>query len=204
MYYEDPLKEEKNKDQEKEKEKQATTSIKTYYQFLLGLRTPSSEIPKMENVKYHGSWFGYISDGSTSYSTSGDKERSKNAVAEFDVNFAEKTLTGELKRHDTGNTVFSINADFKKGGNDFTGTATAKNFVIDGNNSQTKNAPINITTEVKGAFYGPNATELGGYFTYNGNPTDKSSSTVPSPPNSPNARAAVVFGAKKQVEKTNK
>ncbi|WP_162627025.1 hypothetical protein, partial [Haemophilus influenzae] len=38
--------EEKEKDKDKEKEKQATTSIKTYYQFLLGLRTPSSEIPK--------------------------------------------------------------------------------------------------------------------------------------------------------------
>ncbi|HHF5713544.1 TPA: transferrin-binding protein-like solute binding protein [Haemophilus influenzae] len=205
--YEDKDKDNKNEtDKEKGKEKPTTTtSINTYYQFLLGLRTPSSEIPKMENVKYHGSWFGYISDGSTSYSTSGDKERSKNAVAEFNVNFAEKTLTGELKRHDTGNTVFSINADFKKGGNDFTGTATAKNFVIDGNNSQTKNAPINITTEVKGAFYGPNATELGGYFTYNGNnPTDKSSSAVPSSPNSANARAAVVFGAKKQVETNNK
>lgn len=203
MYYEDPLKkeEEKNKEKEEDKEKQATNLSNTYYQFLLGHRTPKDEIPKQGSAKYLGSWFGYLSDGSTSYSATGDK----NAVAEFNVNFAEKTLTGELKRHDTGNTVFSINADFKKGGNDFTGTATAKNFVIDGNNSQTKNAPINITTEVKGAFYGPNATELGGYFTYNGkNPTDKSSSAVPSSPNSANARAAVVFGAKKQVETNNK
>ena len=203
MYYEDPLKkeEEKNKEKEEDKEKQATNLSNTYYQFLLGHRTPKDEIPKQGSAKYLGSWFGYLSDDSTSYSATGDK----NAVAEFNVNFAEKTLTGELKRHDTRNTVFSINADFKKGGNDFTGTATAKNFVIDGNNSQTKNAPINITTEVKGAFYGPNATELGGYFTYNGkNPTDKSSSAVPSSPNSANARAAVVFGAKKQVETNNK
>lgn len=203
MYYEDPLKkeEEKNKEKQEGKEKPATNLSNTYYQFLLGHRTPKDEIPKQGSAKYLGSWFGYLSDGSTSYSATGDK----NAVAEFNVNFAEKTLTGELKRHDTGNTVFSINADFKKGGNDFTGTATAKNFVIDGNNSQTKNAPINITTEVKGAFYGPNATELGGYFTYNGkNPTDKSSSAVPSSPNSANARAAVVFGAKKQVETNNK
>lgn len=194
MYYED--KEKKNKNETGQ-----------YHQFLLGLRTPSSQIPATGNVKYLGNWFGYISDGSTSYSTSGNEQRNKNAVAEFDVNFDKKTLTGELKRHDTGNTVFSINADFKKGGNDFTGTATAKNFVIDGNNSQTKNAPINITTEVKGAFYGPKASELGGYFTYNGkNPADKnseSSSAVSSPSNSPNARAAVVFGAKRQVE-TNK
>lgn len=210
MYYEAPPKEEKEKDKEekKEKEKQTTTtSIETYYQFLLGHRTPSSEIPKMGNVKYLGSWFGYIGDDKTSYSATGDKQQDKNAPAEFNVDFASKKLTGTLKRHDNGNPVFSIQANFNSG-NDFTGTATAKDLVIDGNNSQTSNTKINITTEVKGAFYGPHATELGGYFTYNGKDTitknTESSSTVPSPPNSPNARAAVVFGAKKQVETTNK
>ncbi|HHE8819693.1 TPA: transferrin-binding protein-like solute binding protein [Haemophilus influenzae] len=207
MYYEDKsTTEEKGKEKQttKDKEKQTTTAIETYYQFLLGLRTPSSQIPKMGNVEYHGSWFGYISDGTTSYSTSGDIQRDKNALAEFTVDFDKKTLTGELKRHDNKNTVFNINATFQKGSNDFTGTATAKNLVIDGNNSHTGNTQINITTKVNGAFYGPNASELGGYFTYNGkNPTDKNSSTVSSPSNSENARAAVVFGAKKQqVEKT--
>ena len=203
MYYEVPL-EEKDKEKNKEKDKQTTTtSINTYYQFLLGHRTASSEIPKMGNVTYRGSWFGYLGDGSTSYSATGGK----NAPAEFNVDFASKKLTGTLKRHDNGNPVFSIQANFNSG-NDFTGTATAKDLVIDGNNSQTSNTKINITTEVKGAFYGPHATELGGYFTYNGKDTitknTESSSTVPSPPNSPNARAAVVFGAKKQVETTNK
>ncbi|HHV6615600.1 TPA: transferrin-binding protein-like solute binding protein, partial [Haemophilus influenzae] len=162
--------EEKGKEKQttKDKEKQTTTAIETYYQFLLGLRTPSSQIPKMGNVEYHGSWFGYISDGTTSYSTSGDIQRDKNALAEFTVDFDKKTLTGELKRHDNKNTVFNINATFQKGSNDFTGTATAKNLVIDGNNSHTGNTQINITTKVNGAFYGPNASELGGYFTYNG------------------------------------
>lgn len=206
MYYEDPLKEEeKNKEKEKkDKEKQATTSIETYYQFLLGHRTASSEIPKIGNVKYLGSWFGYIGDDKTSYSTSGNKQRNNNAVAEFNVDFAEKKLTGELKRHDTQNPVFKINATFQNG-NAFEGTATATNFVIDGNNSQ-GNTPINITTKVNGAFYGPDASELGGYFTYNGKDTtpknSESSPAVSSPSNSPNARAAVVFGAKKQVETT--
>ncbi|CBY85868.1 transferrin-binding protein-like solute binding protein [Haemophilus influenzae] len=207
MYYEDPLNGENGKEKQKDKEekdKQTTTSIKTYYQFLLGHRTPSSEIPTMGNVKYHGSWFGYIGDGTTSYSATGNKQQNNNAVAEFNVNFADKKLTGELKRHDNGNTVFKITADLQSGKNDFTGTATATNFVIDGNNSQTKSTPINITTEVNGAFYGPNATELGGYFTYNGNSTAKNSPAVSSSPNSQNARAAVVFGAKKQVETNNK
>lgn len=195
MYYED-------------KEKKNTNQTGQYHQFLLGLRTPSSQIPVTGNVKYLGSWFGYIGDDKTSYSTTGNKQQDKNAPAEFDVDFVNKTLTGELKRHDNQNTVFKINADFKNGKNDFTGTATATNFVIDGNNSQTSNAKINITTKVNGAFYGPHATELGGYFTYNGKDTitknSESSPAVPSSPNSPNARAAVVFGAKKQVETTNK
>ncbi|HHF6857451.1 TPA: transferrin-binding protein-like solute binding protein [Haemophilus influenzae] len=205
MYYED--KENNKNETDKEKEKQTTTSIKTYYQFLLGLRTPSSEIPKMGNVTYRGSWFGYIGDDKTSYSATGDKRQDKNAPAEFNVDFNNKKLTGTLKRHDNQNPVFNIKATFQNGRNDFEGTATAENFVIDGKDSQ-GNTPINITTKVNGAFYGPDASELGGYFTYNGKDTitknTESSSTVPSPPNSPNARAAVVFGAKKQVETTNK
>lgn len=207
MYYEDPLKEEKdkekNKEKEEDKEKQTAATTNTYYQFLLGLRTASSEIPKMGNVEYRGNWFGYISDGTTSYSPSGDKERNKNAPADFNVDFVNKKLTGTLKRHDNGNTVFSIEANFNSG-NDFTGKATAKDLVIDGKSTQAT-SKVNFTATVKGAFYGPDASELGGYFTYNGkNPTATNSPTVSSPSNSANARAAVVFGAKKQVDTTNK
>ncbi|HHF7194814.1 TPA: transferrin-binding protein-like solute binding protein [Haemophilus influenzae] len=195
MYYEVPL---------EEKDKQTTTtSINTYYQFLLGLRTPSSQIPKEGSAKYHGNWFGYISDGKTSYSATGDKQQNNNAPAEFTVDFGNKKLTGELKRAGTQNTVFSIEATFKNG-NAFEGTARANNVVIDSQNTQ-GTSTVNFTTTVNGAFYGPNATELGGYFTYNGNSTPKnseSSSAVSSSSNSANARAAVVFGAKKQVEKT--
>lgn len=207
MYYEDKDKNNKNEtDKEKGKEKPTTTtSINTYYQFLLGLRTPKDEIPKEGSAKYHGNWFGYISDGETSYSATGDKRQDKNAVAEFDVNFANKTLTGTLKRHDTGNPVFSINANFNNSSNAFTGTATAKDLVIDGKSTQSK-PKVNFTTEVNGAFYGPHATELGGYFTYNGKDTtpknSESSSAVSSSTNSKNARAAVVFGARQQVETT--
>lgn len=214
MYYEDyedkdkKNKNETDKEKEEDKEKQATTSIKTYYQFLLGLRTASSEIPKMGNVEYRGNWFGYISDGTTSYSPSGDKERKNNAVAEFTVDFAEKKLTGELKRHDNQNTVFNIKATFKNNDNAFEGTAHANNVAIDSQNTQANTSRVNFTATVNGAFYGPNATELGGYFTYNGKDTtpknSENSQTVPSSPNSENARAAVVFGAKKQVETNNK
>lgn len=208
MYYEDKsTTEEKDKEKQttKDKEKQTVATTNTYYQFLLGLRTPSSQIPKEGSAKYHGNWFGYISDGKTSYSATGDKQQNNNAPAEFTVDFGNKKLTGELKRAGTQNTVFSIEATFKND-NAFEGTARANNVVIDSQNTQ-GTSTVNFTTTVNGAFYGPNATELGGYFTYNGNPTatnSESSSTVPSPPNSPNARAAVVFGAKKQVEKNNK
>ena len=196
MYYEDrPTKDKNNANQTEQ-----------YHQFLLGHRTANAEIPKQGSAKYHGSWFGYISDGTTSYSTTGDKQRDKSGVSDFDVNFDNKTLKGELKRADTQNTVFNIDATFKNSGNAFTGTATAKDLVIDGKNSQTQNAPINITTDVNGAFYGPHASELGGYFTYNGKNTattnsENSSIAAPSS-NSENARAAVVFGAKHQIEKT--
>ncbi|VEI56943.1 transferrin-binding protein-like solute binding protein [Haemophilus influenzae] len=200
MYYEAPPKEEKDK--EKKEKQTTTTSINTYYQFLLGHRTPKDDIPKEGSAKYLGSWFGYLSDGSTSYSTSGDKERSKNAVAEFDVNFAEKKLTGELKRHDNGNTVFNIEATFPNG-NAFTGKATANDVAIDSKNTQ-GTSKVNFTATVNGAFYGPHATELGGYFTYNGNSTAANSSAVSSPSNSEKARAAVVFGAKKQQVEKNK
>ncbi|HHF7163116.1 TPA: transferrin-binding protein-like solute binding protein [Haemophilus influenzae] len=208
MYYEAPLNGEngKEKEKEKDKEKQATTSIDTYYQFLLGLRTPKAEIPTTGNVKYLGNWFGYISDGETSYSATGDKQQNKNAVAEFDVNFTDKTLKGVLKHADTQNTVFNIDATFQNGKNDFTGTATANNVAIDSQNTQANKSRVNFTTTVNGAFYGPNATELGGYFTYNGkqnNTTTDNSSVSTASNHSENARAAVVFGAKKQqVEKT--
>lgn len=202
MYYED-----KSTTEEKDKEKQTTTPIETYYQFLLGHRTVSSKIPKMGSAKYHGSWFGYITDGKTSYSPSGDKKRENNAVAEFNVDFGQKKLTGTLKRHDTGNPVFSIEANFNNSSNAFTGTATANNVAIDSQNTQ-GTPKVNFKTTVNGAFYGPNATELGGYFTYNGKDTitknSESSSTVSSSSNSEKARAAVVFGAKKQQVETTK
>ena len=195
MYYEDKPTKDKNN----------TNQTEQYHQFWLGHRTANAEIPKQGSAKYHGSWFGYISDGTTSYSTTGDKQRDKSGVSDFDVNFDNKTLKGELKRADTQNTVFNINATFNNG-NAFTGTATAKDLVIDGKNSQTQNAKINITTDVNGAFYGPHASELGGYFTYNGKNTattnsENSSIAAPSS-NSENTRAAVVFGAKHQIETT--
>lgn len=194
MYYED--KDENNKNETEQ-----------YHQFLLGHRTASSKIPTMGNVKYLGSWFGYLSDGETSYSATGNKQQEKNAVAEFDVDFGKKTLKGQLKHADTKNTVFNIEANFNDSGNAFKGTARANDVAIDSQNTQAT-SKVSFTTTVNGAFYGPHATELGGYFTYNGKDTtpknSESSPTVSSSPNSEKARAAVVFGAKKQQVETTK
>lgn len=198
MYYEDKP--------TNPKDKNNTNKTEQYHQFLLGLRTPSSQIPAMGNVKYLGSWFGYLSDGETSYSATGNKQQEKNAVAEFDVDFGKKTLKGQLKHADTKNTVFNIEANFNDSGNAFKGTARANDVAIDSQNTQ-GTPKVNFTTEVNGAFYGPDASELGGYFTYNGNSTPKNSESSPavsSSSNSEKARAAVVFGAKKQVDTTNK
>lgn len=196
MYYEDKP--------TNPKDKNNTNKTEQYHQFLLGLRTPSSQIPAMGNVKYLGSWFGYLSDGETSYSATGNKQQEKNAVAEFDVDFGKKTLKGQLKHADTKNTVFNIEANFNDSGNAFKGTARANDVAIDSQNTQ-GTPKVNFTTEVNGAFYGPNATELGGYFTYNGkqnNTTTDNSSVSTASNHSENARAAVVFGAKQQVETT--
>lgn len=146
MYYEDPLKKEEDKEKE-DKEKQTTTSIKTYYQFLLGLRTPKAEIPTTGNVKYLGNWFGYIGDDKTSYSATGDKQQDNNAPAEFDVDFDNKKLTGTLKRHDNKNTVFNIEATFQNGKNDFEGTAHANNVAIDSQSTQ-GTPKVNFTATV--------------------------------------------------------
>ncbi|MEX4559057.1 transferrin-binding protein-like solute binding protein [Haemophilus influenzae] len=198
MYYEDKP--------TNPKDKNNTNKTEQYHQFLLGLRTPSPQIPAMGNVKYLGSWFGYLSDGETSYSATGNKQQEKNAVAEFDVDFGKKTLKGQLKHADTKNTVFNIEANFNDSGNAFKGTARANDVAIDSQNTQ-GTPKVNFTTEVNGAFYGPDASELGGYFTYNGNSTPKNSESSPavsSSSNSEKARAAVVFGAKKQVDTINK
>ena len=92
--------------------------------------------------------------------------------------------------------MFNIKATFKNNDNAFEGTAHANNVAIDSQNTQANTSRVNFTATVNGAFYGPHATELGGYFTYNGNSTAANSSAVSSPSNSEKARAAVVFGAK--------
>ena len=94
-----------------------------------------------------------------------------------------------MKKAGSLNTVFDING--KLDGNSFSGTASTKGdgFALDTKNTL-DSTKVRINTEVKGAFYGAKGSELGGAFS--ANTLDDSNK----------AKAAVVFGAKRQVEVT--
>lgn len=161
---------------------------KAYDLFLVGERTTLADMEKAAQasgeVRYKGTWEGIITDGKTSYGAVASKDAAGD-VAEFKVDFANKTLTGELKRDTSLNTVFNINAQIS--GNEFTGTASTPDngFALNAG-STLGDSRVHVNSTVKGAFYGPQASELGGGFAGNEFPgsTDK---------------AAVVFGAKRQV-----
>lgn len=162
---------------------------KQYHQFLIGQRSSTKEIEALKGPAfYRGTWDGYITNGETSYTASATN-KSTGDIAEFTVNFDNKTLTGELKKAGSLNTVFDING--KLDGNSFSGTASTKGdgFALDTKNTL-DSTKVRINTEVKGAFYGAKGSELGGAFS--ANTLDDSNK----------AKAAVVFGAKRQVEVT--
>lgn len=152
--------------------------------FLQGVRTPVSDVAARTeaNAKYRGAWYGYIVNG-TSWSGEASNQESGNR-AEFDVNFAKKTLNGMLTAKDRIDPVFTITATIQ--GNGFSGVAKTggNGFALDSKNTfdpkRTK-----IHADVSGGFYGKNAIEMGGSFS--GNTLEGE-----------NGKAAVVFGAKRQ------
>ncbi|HGO7879876.1 TPA: transferrin-binding protein-like solute binding protein [Neisseria meningitidis] len=152
--------------------------------FLQGVRTPVSDVAARTeaNAKYRGTWYGYIVNG-TSWSGEASNQESGNR-AEFDVNFAKKTLNGMLTAKDRIDPAFTITATIQ--GNGFSGVAKTggNGFALDPKNTidpkRTK-----IHADVSGGFYGKNAIEMGGSFS--GNTLEGES-----------GKAAVVFGAKRQ------
>lgn len=152
--------------------------------FLQGVRTPVSDVAARTeaNAKYRGTWYGYIVNG-TSWSGEASNQESGNR-AEFDVNFAKKTLNGMLTAKDRIDPAFTITATIQ--GNGFSGVAKTggNGFALDPKNTidpkRTK-----IHADVSGGFYGKNAIEMGGSFS--GNTLEGE-----------NGKAAVVFGAKRQ------
>lgn len=151
--------------------------------FLQGERTAEKAVPATDKAKYLGNWVGYITgkDSSKGFNDAQD-------VANFDIDFASKTVNGKLITKGRTEPVFSITG--KIAGNGWTGTAStaeanAGGYKID--SSSTGKSIVIKDAKVTGGFYGPNATEMGGSFVHKNNGDD--------------GKVSVVFGTKKQQVK---
>lgn len=151
--------------------------------FLQGERTAEKAVPATDKAKYLGNWVGYITGADSSKGFNDAKD-----VADFDIDFASKTVKGKLITKDRTEPVFSITG--KIAGNGWTGTAStaeanAGGYKID--SSSTGKSIVIKDAKVTGGFYGPNATEMGGSFVHKNNGDD--------------GKVSVVFGTKKQQVK---
>lgn len=165
--------------------------------FLQGNRTATTgdkAIPVAGNAKYRGTWAGYVTgSGNTSKGYEAQKFADNANRAEFDVDFAKKSLTGKLipNTSSDGKSAFDITATID--GNGFSGKANTPDIKTGGLKIDSKNTEsgrvIVKDAVVTGGFYGPQANELGGSFTYKSNDAENKDSS-----------ASVVFGARKQQE----
>lgn len=150
--------------------------------FLQGERTAEKAVPTTGKAKYLGNWVGYITGADSSKGFNDAKD-----VADFDIDFASKTVNGKLITKDRKDPVFNITGQIA--GNGWTGKAStaeanAGGYKID--SSSTGKSIVIKDAEVTGGFYGPNATEMGGSFVHKNNGDD--------------GKVSVVFGTKKQQE----
>lgn len=158
--------------------------------YIQGERTPTSKLPSEGQVKYVGAWDAFYEGASGK--VNGDHPDPKGALpgknrAEFDVNFADRKLNGSLIATNGTSSAFKIEANIE--GNGFKGTANtsdANGLNIDPASTGATDRIKVINAQVSGAFYGPDASELGGSFKSN---------------DQANGKAAVVFGAKRQILK---
>ena len=151
--------------------------------FLQGERTAEKAVPATGKAKYLGNWVGYITGTGTGKSFNEAQD-----VADFDIDFGNKSVNGKLITKDRKDPVFNITGEIA--GNGWTGTAsTAKanagGYKIDSSSSTSKSIVIE-DAKVTGGFYGPNATEMGGSFVHTNSGDD--------------GKVSVVFGTKKQQE----
>lgn len=153
--------------------------------FLQGERTATTgekAVPTTGKAKYLGNWVGYITGADSSKGFNDAKD-----VADFDIDFASKTVNGKLITKDRKDPVFNITGQIA--GNGWTGKAStaeanAGGYKID--SSSTGKSIVIKDAEVTGGFYGPNATEMGGSFAHKNSGDD--------------GKVSVVFGTKKQQE----
>lgn len=154
--------------------------------FLQGERTATTgekAVPTTGKAKYLGNWVGYITGADSSKGFNDAKD-----VADFDIDFASKTVNGKLITKDRKDPVFNITGEIA--GNGWTGKAStaeanAGGYKID--SSSTGKSIVIKDAEVTGGFYGPNATEMGGSFAHKNSGDD--------------GKVSVVFGTKKQEVK---
>lgn len=104
---------------------------------------PTKTMPTTGTASYNGH-FIVTGDISPAF----DDEDYVTGTAQFNADFANKTVTGSMK----ADMLQPINVDAKINGNSFTGSATSTSFVG--------------KAEVDGKFFGDNAKELGGVFNY--------------------------------------
>lgn len=150
--------------------------------FLQGERTAEKAVPITGKAKYLGNWVGYITGADSSKGFNDAKD-----VADFDIDFASKTVNGKLITKDRKDPVFNITGQIA--GNGWTGKAStaeanAGGYKID--SSSTGKSIVIKDAKVTGGFYGPNATEMGGSFAHKNSGDD--------------GKVSVVFGTKKQQE----
>lgn len=153
--------------------------------FLQGERTAikgEKAVPTAGKAKYLGNWVGYITGADSSKGFNDAKD-----VADFDIDFASKTVNGKLITKDRKDPVFNITGQIA--GNGWTGKAStaeanAGGYKID--SSSTGKSIVIKDAKVTGGFYGPDATEMGGSFAHKNSGDD--------------GKVSVVFGTKKQQE----
>ena len=143
--------------------------------FIKGIRTSEADIPKIGNVHYRGSWEARIGAP-----IQWDNHADKAAKAEFDVNFANKSLSGTLTEKNGVEPAFYIENGIIEH-NGFHAVARTRDTGIDLlGRGATSSKPFKAENlHVTGGFYGPHASELGGSFA------------------EPQQKIGVVFGAKK-------
>ena len=127
--------------------------------FIQGHRTSTKDLPKEQIFTYEGRWQGQAS-GKKIAPVNFSPDASK---ATFTANFADKKVTGELKRHNDTNPIVLVDANIEKNG--FKGEARTGEFgiVLDAGNVLDGAKRINFSKAVvEGAFYGKHAEEIGG------------------------------------------
>lgn len=149
--------------------------------FLTGERTPLAQMLTTGQYEYVGTWEANVLTQGQKVGGVSPSQGVAGSRAKFGVDFAAKTLTGSLYQENGAKPAIIIK-DGVISGNGFSAKfeSGASGFVLD----RTTGDAAHVFGNVSGAFYGPEAIELGGYFKSDEASKDK---------------IGGVFGAKKQV-----